>query len=80
MPLFFGDALELLQHLVQVPRSWVWHFVLEVEVYPFSCRHRDCILALVLLYELPKGIGAKLLLETQCHNLVFLDLRPLYSI
>ena len=53
------------------------YLVLEVEVYTVCRRDRDGELALVLLNELPEGVGAELLLETEGHDLIFSDLRPL---
>lgn len=80
MSLLFRDAFKFLKHLVQVPRSWVGYFVLEVEVDALCGRHGDGVLALVLLDKLPKGVGTELFLETQGHDFIFLDLCPLDAI
>lgn len=65
---------------MQVVGLGVWHFVFKIEVNSLSCRHRNSVFALILLNELPEGVCAKLLLETDGHDFVLPDLSPLNSI
>lgn len=80
MTLLLRDGLELGKELLQVAGVRVWDFVLEVEEDTLS--RRDCygVLALILLYQLPERTRPVILLEGYGHDLVLLDLGPLYAI
>jgi hypothetical protein len=65
---------------LQVLYRWIWNFILKVEENALRSRYRNGEFPLVLLYKLPKRIGAVLLLKADCHDFVFLDLRPLDAI
>lgn len=76
----FRNLQQLLQNEMKVVHCGVRHFVLEMEEYSLGSRHCDAVLALVVVDELPKRMSTVLLFEADCHDLVFLDLRPLYAI
>lgn len=80
MSLLFGNAFEFGEHLFEVGGCGIWYFILEVEVDAVCGRDGDGVLALVLLDELPEGVGAELFLEAEGHDFVLLHLRPLHSV
>lgn len=65
---------------MQVVWGGVGDFVLKVKENALGGGYGDSVLALILLDELPEGVHSILLLEGDCHNLIFLNLRPLYPI
>lgn len=78
--LLLWNSLKLGQKLRQVVGVWIWHFVLEIEQYSLCGRYSDSILTLILLNQLPEGIGTVFLLEWNGHDLIFLDLSPLNAV
>ena len=80
MALVLRDVLELSEDLRKVVGCWIRHFIFKIEIDALGSRNRNGVLALVLFYELPKGICAELLLETDSHHFILTYLRPLDTI
>jgi hypothetical protein len=80
MTLIFRNVFELSQNLIEIIGGWIGYLIFKIEVDAFCCRNRDGVLALILLYELPEGISAELLLETDSHDFILAHLRPLDSV
>lgn len=77
MALVFGYFLEFSQKLLQIVHCGVGHSILEIEMGSDGSGHTDLILFLILVNHFPEGVGTKLLLEADGHNLSLLDLDPL---
>lgn len=80
MTLVFWNIFQLSENLCEVVGCGIWHFIFEIKVDAFSGRNGYGVLALILLYELPEGISAELFLETDSHDFIFANLRPLDAV